>query len=253
MNQRMHTRVKEAQEAVLVAPVPQGTEFVDSVDRCSEVCAEIVARAGACESGAYSNVVALDLEGENLGASGTVCIVTMATEHHVYLFDICAMGADAFDQGRLKNVIEDTRIMKLFFDCRADTAAMFFLYGVRPQNVCDLQVLACLTLSPRGNYVIGLLKAFQALALFNDEDQRVKEVGGERFNPEKGGSYSVWRERPLDELMVRYCAADVKYFFVAHYLMKQFERRGLDVGMRRANTVCQRGFFKSKENAVRDF
>ena len=38
---------------------------------------------------------------------------------------------------------------------------------------------------------------------------RIKEEGLKLFAPEKGGSYAVWKERPLPEALIKYATSDV--------------------------------------------
>ena len=41
----------------------------------------------------------------------------------------------------------------------------------------------------------------------------VKDAGNRLFSPEKGGSYTVFEQRPLDPRILEYCAQDVALTF----------------------------------------
>lgn len=41
----------------------------------------------------------------------------------------------------------------------------------------------------------------------------LKEEGKRLFAPERGGSYSVWSQRPLQPALVDYASADVRHLF----------------------------------------
>ena len=97
------------------------------------------------------------------------------------------------------------------------------------ENVFDLQVLYCLKFFPDAKHVPGLTTAFAEFGktqLTSTEMQTledIKEEGKQLFAPECGGSYEVFEKRPLDERLVKYCAADVKYLLDMKQLWSQKE------------------------------
>ncbi|KAF6040432.1 EXD1 [Bugula neritina] len=77
--------------------------------------------------------LSVDCEGVDLGRFGELCLVQVATTQKVYLFDVEVLGRKIFDQG-LRNVLEDARITKLFFDCREDCNILQHGYDVKVQG-----------------------------------------------------------------------------------------------------------------------
>lgn len=75
------------------------------------------------------------------------------------------------------------------FDCRGDCDALYFIYGVRLRNVCDLQIASCLCLFPLQNYLPGMKAVFQKLNLFSERDKKIKLQAKDFFEPRLGGSY----------------------------------------------------------------
>jgi len=65
------------------------------------------------------NRLALDCEGVNLGRSGTLTVLILATTSKVFIFDILKLEKEVFDEG-LRDVLEDETKEKLMFDCRQD-------------------------------------------------------------------------------------------------------------------------------------
>ena len=49
------------------------------------------------------------------------------------------MGARAFEEGRLRELLESTRVLKLVFDCRGDSDALYHQRSVKLRNVYDVQ------------------------------------------------------------------------------------------------------------------
>ena len=57
----------------------------------------------------------------------------------VLLVDVSVMGARAFEEGRLRELLESTRVLKLVFDCRGDSDALYHQHSVKLRNVYDVQ------------------------------------------------------------------------------------------------------------------
>lgn len=257
--------------------VPQAVRCVEQLDDLDYICRGILTEAAAvqqqqqrrCRARRYSAdnpcnidderesrmVIALDLEGRSLGRSGSICIITLATYSTVYIIDMVLLGAQALDSSSaLKTVLESCHITKLMFDCRADCDALFFLYNVRLRNVCDLQISSCFALFPMARHLPSMKDVFRVLGLFAEEDTDIKNAGRDLFNPESGGSFDRWEERPLTGILLQYCAVDVKYFFLAKLMLWDHLHKGFWLGEARLASVCAGNFVGcSKGNSLRDF
>ena len=163
----------------------------------------------------------VDLEGTNLGRKGTIALVTIlvANRSRVYLVDVTTLGSAAFttegsDGSTLKSILESREFIKVFFDVRNDSDALFGLFGVNVARVHDLQLMELPLHEPgyRG-FLNGLAKCIGGHAdLSWDESQvwrSVKDRGKKLFAPELGGSYAVFDERPLSKAIESYCVQDV--------------------------------------------
>lgn len=193
--------------------------FIDTVAGLHAAVAEIRALA--------TGALAIDLEGVDLGRYGEICIVQIALARSgapIYLFDICALGASAFDDtgaASLRSLCEDDALEKLFFDVRSDANALFFHFGVRVSRVVDIQLLdvahRLLTGLPcRGVSGLGYIVEKTPHARLSVADRErltaIKEESRDLFVPERGGSYEVWKARPLPDLLREYCT-DATLFF----------------------------------------
>jgi exonuclease 3'-5' domain-containing protein 1 len=65
----------------------------------------------------------------------------------------------------------------------------------------------------------------------------LKKAGTKLFAPERGGSYDVWRDRPMPPVLIEYCALDVRYLhtmrdawasYVPHERMMSIVQERLD-------------------------
>ncbi|KAG5494739.1 hypothetical protein JIQ42_02354 [Leishmania sp. Namibia] len=257
--------------------VPQDVQYIEHLDHLDHVCRQVLLESDVlrmrrqqqrrtrlycvadddAEEAHWSEklTIALDLEGRSLGRTGSICIITLATYTTVYIIDLVLLGAEALCAGStLKCVLESCEIVKLMFDCRADCDALFFLYGVRLQSVCDLQISSCFALFPTARRLPGMKGVFLALGLFANEDTEIKNAGRHLFNPRCGGSFDRWEERPLTGLLVQYCAVDVKYFFLAQLMLWDHVEQGCRLGEARLASVCSGNFLgNSKVNCLRDF
>ena len=133
-----------------------------------------------------------------------------------YLFDIVTLGENAFSKGNLKDFLENQTTTKIVYDGRADTDALYhqFKVNIFDGKVCDVQYLFCKRHdSYTDRYVKGLAKAMQQAYWISPSERRVlddaKLAGKKLFAPECGGSYSVWKKRPMPPALILYAVADV--------------------------------------------
>ncbi|KAK5123134.1 hypothetical protein LTR85_003332 [Meristemomyces frigidus] len=103
----------------------------------------------------------VDLEGENLGRNGDVAIMQIFAPKTdtVYILHIHLLGEAAFSTagGPLKattfrSILESRGLVKAFWDCSADSDALFSHYSIRldPDGVLDLQILECASTKDKG-------------------------------------------------------------------------------------------------------
>ena len=169
----------------------------------------------------------LDLEGKDLSREGTISILTLLLHPSpspdpqvVYLVDIHRLGAVAFDTpgssaNTLRNILEDERISKVFFDVRNDADALFKHYGVKLQGVEDVQLME--SASRKSTYsrrlLNGLARCIEDLFDSNElkEWKRVKNVVKELFTQHEGVAGNIFEQRPLPNDVAAYCAGDVQY------------------------------------------
>ena len=112
----------------------------------------------------------------------------------------------------LKKLLEDENVTKLMWDFRSDNNALIFQFDIRIAGVVDLQLLEIAWNVSRGNTpatVGGLgwtLENTNRAGLTSEERYdmlQIKETARELFLPEYGGSYEIWCQRPLPDILVR--------------------------------------------------
>ncbi|KAK4906167.1 hypothetical protein LTR49_024653 [Elasticomyces elasticus] len=189
----------------------------------------------------------VDLEGNNLSRSGTVSLVTilLEPEREVYLVDVTTLGRDAFttagEGGRtLKSVLESRDIVKVFFDIRNDSDALFGLYEIRVAGIEDLQLMELASRNFSKRHVNGLAKCIERDSTIPFVERRrwqsVKDNGKHLFDPQKGGSYAVFDQRPLSKDILEYCTQDVT--FMPH-LRDTYRRKLCDAWWRKIETETE--------------
>lgn len=165
--------------------------------------------------------VYIDLEGVNLSRHGTVsimqiyCLPTECT----YLLDVYTLDGRCFStpgtKGRtLKHILESKEIIKVFFDVRNDSDALYSKYQINLAGIYDLQLMELATRTFPKRCVNGLSKCIERDAPLSHHERltwvQTKDSGLRLFAPEKGGRYEVFNERPLPEGIKSYCAQDVQ-------------------------------------------
>lgn len=196
--------------------------LVDEVEVCARILSQILDSPGATGGGAGVEV-AIDFEGEELCREGELCLVQIAKRGGpVILLDIVVMGQPAFDEGRLKELLECPHVRKIGFDGRADADALFHLHGCEINNFYDVQVAFGVWKDNKDKrwdpYVKGLKRAFSSSKRISEETKTamtaLQDEGRKLFAPELGGSYDAWRRRPMDPRLMRYAAADVQFLHI---------------------------------------
>ena len=170
----------------------------------------------------------LDLEGNSLGRTGTISILQLYVEplNEVYLFDVNALKVATFTTSTnealcLKNVLQDEKIKKAFFDPRQDSAALYALYGIKLQGVIDVQVMHCAVTDPT-KCAVSFEKCVAELPFKDEELHAVKEVKDKGHSLYKDDGGAVFDERPLPLKLLQYCIEDVVLLAA---LYKQCERK----------------------------
>ncbi|KAI0113633.1 ribonuclease H-like domain-containing protein [Nemania sp. FL0031] len=167
----------------------------------------------------------IDIEGKQLSRFGTISLLTVLVYpgpglEIPYIIDIHTLGRTAFstigNSGKsLKDVLESPRILKVFFDVRNDADALYAHYDVKLQGVLDVQLMesACRPTTARRRYICGLSTCTEEILDGRERNQwKLDKENGERlWNPQKGGSYSVFDTRPLSHEIMSYCVGDVQY------------------------------------------
>ena len=175
----------------------------------------------------YSPTMYIDLEGVDLCREGSLSILTLMIDtgtptRRVCLFDVHLLGAQAFNtagvkQKALKDILQDDKIPKVFFDVRNDSDALFAHFGVALQGVEDVQLMESATRRTTGSRkcLSDLAKCveeyvFRPLHGVDPASWKAAKEKGERlFKAEHGGSYEVFNQRPIPEEIISYCVGDV--------------------------------------------
>ena len=176
----------------------------------------------------YSPTMYIDLEGINLCREGSVSIFTLLIDagiptQRICLIDVHVLGAQAFNttgdkqKTTLKDVLQDEKISKVFFDVRNDSDALFAHFGVQLHGVEDVQLMESATrkTTQSRRLLSGLAKCVEKNAPMSfggsgsGSWKLAKEKGERLFKPEYGGSYEAFNQRPIPGEIVDYCVGDV--------------------------------------------
>eukprot|EP00742_Colponemidia_sp_Colp-10_P002115 GILJ01002259.1.p1 GENE.GILJ01002259.1~~GILJ01002259.1.p1 ORF type:complete len:406 (-),score=37.07 GILJ01002259.1:446-1663(-) len=181
-----------AHSAGLVTASPRGV-VVNTEQSVREVVANIQ-RSGAA-------VIAVDCEGEKLSRFGRLCLVQVAVNDEVYLFD--PLSCDVFEAG-LRQLLMQEDILKVIHDCREDSAALFWQYGVKLTRVFDTQVAYRMRLQADQvmPFNVGLNTLLDS---YLGERNNLKD----QFRKMMKTHPSIWTVRPLTDDMNLYASSDV--------------------------------------------
>ena len=186
--------------------------FVDTEENAEKACAALRGHA----------LLALDMEGQQLGRNGQTSLLQLAIPSQseplvattVYIFDVLALGGVLFSsETLLAPILKDPNIVKLCYDCRCDAEALFYLHGILADGLYDLQIAYTLLFQANSDpYLKGLHKALRKVLLPRDEHVlRMKSDTKKQCN-----FGDIMMQRPVPSAVLEYCAADVEHLFTMH-------------------------------------
>jgi hypothetical protein len=186
--------------------------------------------------------IAFDCEGVDLSRNGALTLacfcgcggVEEEEETVVYMIDVLKIGqAKIFPQTstgiNLKTILESHSHLKIMFDSRSDSDALYHQFGVRLANVLDLQVFdqGCRIArgeSPpaRSGSWVPYVKGMKAILknYLSYEIQRELDLGGDAPH---SADQNVWGKRPLNEISLKYASDDV--LIIKHMLKIMKDRQ----------------------------
>lgn len=176
--------------------------------------------------------IGLDCEGVDLCRHGSLCIIQLAFPDAIYLVDAIE-GGDTLIQA-CKPALESPHITKVIHDCKRDSEALFFQFGIKLHNVMDTQIAYSLIEEQQGrprlpdDYIsfVALLAdpRYCGISYLEKEEVRVLLRQDPKF----------WTYRPLSELMIRAAADDVRFLlYIYHKMMEKLNAHSLwNLGLR---------------------
>ncbi|KAL3330306.1 hypothetical protein AABB24_034250 [Solanum stoloniferum] len=164
-------------------------------------------------------VIGFDCEGVDLCRHGTLCIMQLAFPDAIYLVD-AVQGGEAVVQA-CKPALESNYITKVIHDCKRDSEALYFQFGIKLHNVVDTQIAYSLINEQEGHArvpdchisFVGLLADPRYCGVSYDEKEEVRVLL--RQDPK------YWTYRPLSEQMIRAAADDVRFLLHIYHKMVQ--------------------------------
>ncbi|KAM7480512.1 hypothetical protein LguiA_028725 [Lonicera macranthoides] len=177
-------------------------------------------------------IVGFDCEGADLCRYGTLCIMQLAFSNAIYLVDAILGGKKLMKA--CKPGLESSYITKVIHDCKRDSEALYFQFGIKLHNVVDTQIAYYLIEKQYGrrrlpgDYIsfVKLLAdsrycgAYYIYRISYVEKKEVRILLREDPN--------FWTYRPLSERMVRAAADDVRYLpYIYHKMMERLSERSL--------------------------
>ncbi|KAH8504440.1 hypothetical protein Peur_046008 [Populus x canadensis] len=177
-------------------------------------------------SAAKQLIIGFDCEGVNLCRHGALCIMQLAFPDAIYLVDAINGGESLIKA--CKPALESSYITKVIHDCKRDSEALYFQFGIKLHNVVDTQIAYSLLEEQEGrtrlpgDYIsfVGLLAdpRYCGVSYLEKEEVRVLLRQDPMF----------WKYRPLSEMMIRAAADDVRFLLCIYYkMMEKLNERSL--------------------------
>ncbi|CAK9162007.1 unnamed protein product [Ilex paraguariensis] len=166
------------------------------------------------------------MRGVDLCRNGTLCIMQLAFSDAIYLVD--AIQGGEMLMKACKPALESSYITKVIHDCKRDSEALYFQFGIKLHNVVDIQIAYFLFEEQEGrtrvlaDYIsfVGLLADPRYCGISYVEKEEVRVLL--RQDP------NFWTYRQLSELMVRAAADDVRFLlYIYHKMVAKLNQQSL--------------------------
>lgn len=162
----------------------------------------------------------LDLEGVKVGRHGSISIISLhiTSIKKLYLIDIHRLGKAAFSTTNssatsLKTVLESPTMPKVIFDTRNNSDALFSHFQISVDGIEDLQLMELVTRKGSKDFLAERAKCIEKDSPISTaaqaEWQRAQEGASRLYDPQNGGRYEIFNERPMRPEIVQYCAGKV--------------------------------------------
>ncbi|KEH39963.1 putative ribonuclease D [Medicago truncatula] len=171
-------------------------------------------------------VIGFDCEAVDLCRDGALCIIQLAFPDAIYLVDAIEGGSVLIEA--CKPALESDYVTKVIHDCKRDSEALYFQFGIKLNNVVDTQIAYSLLEEQEGqrrlpdDYIslVGLLADPRYCGLSNVDKEEVRVLL--RQDP------NFWTYRPLSEQMIHSAADDVRFLlYIYHQMMAKLTERSL--------------------------
>lgn len=190
--------------------------------------------------------IAFDCEGVDLSRSGPLTLASFIgcakkddnddennDEEIVYIVDVKKIDhkilfPKSSTNISLKTILESSEYLKVMFDSRADSDALFHQFGVKLYNVLDLQVYdqGCRIANGErppapSNGWIPFVKGMKSV-MINYIPYDTRKKLGEGIPAPHSNNSQVWGKRPLSENSLKYASDDV---YIIKYMLKSMNDR----------------------------
>ncbi|XP_050214074.1 uncharacterized protein LOC126665346 [Mercurialis annua] len=171
-------------------------------------------------------IIGFDCEGVDLCRHGSLCIMQIAFPDAIFLID-ATQGGETLVKA-CKPALESSYITKVIHDCKRDSEALYFQFGIKLHNVFDTQIAYYLIEEQEGraklpnDYIsfVSLLADPRYCGMSYLEKEEVRILL--RQDP------NFWAYRPLSELMIRAATDDVRFLLcIYHKMIKKLNQRSL--------------------------
>lgn len=179
--------------------------------------------------------IGFDCEGVDLGRYGTTCYIQIRdyTKGQSYLVDLLRLGQVAWntpgddDTTTLKAIFENPNIVKIIFDVRGDSDALYQDYKIKLAGVLDVQYLAMLGRADYWQYRVSFVRTMASSNCLSPEEMRQwQKFKDYHFD----GDYSVFTKRPHPKELQLYAINDILGVDkLAAALTKSLTQRGLEL------------------------
>lgn len=183
-------------------------------------------------------VIGFDCEGVELSRYGRLCLMQLAFPDAIYMVDVSTGGEELMEA--CKPALESQYITKVVHDCKRDSEALFFQFGIKLNNVVDTQIAYSLIEEQEGGKkshdirisFVSLIADPRYCGISYPEKEEVRTLLRQ--------DSSFWSHRPFSDLMIRAAVDDVRFLlFIYHKMMEKLNEQSQQYLLIRGALYCR--------------
>ena len=201
------------------------TKIINTIKQIDDLIDWFILRHSSFES--YQSIMYIDFENVNFCRENSIFILIFLIDINISIIRVCFiniyfLNSQTFNiidikKKILKNIFQDEKIFKIFFDVRNDSNVLFAHFDITLQKMKNMQFMKSVSkkITNFKKYMNDLIKCIEQNVLYDNDLTNWKQTKKNEtrlFKFEFDDFYKIFKQRSIFNEIIFYCIDDVQYF-----------------------------------------